>query len=209
MTPEPKLQSPRSQMKVLLFGSVIPLAGYAIIENEYGPFWGTVAGMVLGVGEIAYEYYREKKVSKLTWGSNAMILVLGVVTIFTNEGFWFKLQPTIFELLFAFMLWGSLFMKKNLFIAMAEKQGSKIPEEVKPRMSGVCFRVGVLMFIHALLNVWAAFYWSTSAWIFLKGLGLTLSMLVYMVIEGLFLRRSLKKKSALDRALNSDSGHQQ
>ena len=91
-------------MKVLLFGSIIPLAGYAIIENEYGAFWGTVTGMVLGIGEIAYEYYREKS-EQTHLGKQCHDSRSGAVTIFTNEGFWFKLQPTVFELLFAFLLW--------------------------------------------------------------------------------------------------------
>ncbi len=183
----------QSQAALLFFGGIVPLVGYALIEDNYGPLWGTVAGMVLGIGEISFEFYRYRKVSKLTWGSNILILVMGGLTIFTNEGFWFKLQPTIMELLFAFLLWGSLLMKKNLILAMADKQGSQIPEIIRPRMNGLCFRLGIFMAIHAILNVWAAFSWSTTAWVFLKGIGLTISMIIYMVGEGIFIRQSLKK----------------
>lgn len=183
----------RSQAALFFFGGIVPLAGYAFIEDNYGPLWGTVAGMVLGVGEISFEYFKYRKVSRLTWGSNALILILGAVTIFTNEGYWFKLQPSLVELLFAFLLWGSLLMKKNLFLAMAEKQGTKIPEILRPRMNGLSFRLGVFMSMHAALNVWAAFYWTTSAWIFLKGIGLTVSLIVYMLIEGVFIRIAVKK----------------
>jgi len=184
----------RSNALMLFFGGILPLVGYGIIEDQYGPLWGTVAGMVLGVGEIIFEYYRYKTVSKLTWGSNALILIMGAISIFTNEGLWFKLQPTLLELVFAFLLWGSVLMKKNLFLAMAEKQGTQIPDIVKPRMNGLCLRLGVFMCVHAALNVWAALYWSTAAWIFLKGIGLTVSMILYMIIEAVFLRKAIQKK---------------
>jgi intracellular septation protein len=49
-------------------------------------------------------------------------------------------------------------------------------------------RIGVFFALHAALAAWAALCWSTTAWAALKGVGFTLSMLVYVVAETVLLR---------------------
>lgn len=184
----------KSQSLSLLFGGVLPIIAFTFIEDSYGPIWGTVAGMVFGIGEIIFELYRYRKVSTITWIGNGMILSLGGISIFTQDGFWFKMQPAIFELFFALFLWGSLIAKKNFLLLMAEKQNQNIPEFIKPQFNGMTFRIGIFFFLHSLLATWAALYWSTAAWAWLKGAGVLISMIFYMLIEAIYLRSQIRKK---------------
>lgn len=186
--------SKKSQALSFFFGGVLPIVAFTIIEDNYGPLWGTVAGMIFGVGELFYEKVKFKKIATITWVGNGMILGLGGISIFTNDGIWFKLQPAILEAFFALLLWGSLIAKKNLLLMMAEKQGQQIPDILKVRFNGLTFRIGIFMATHSVLAVWAAFYWSTSAWAWLKGAGLTISFIAYMIIELIFIRKKIQRK---------------
>ena len=179
-------------MTALFFGGLLPVILFTVIEEKYGTLAGLIAGMIFGCGEIIYELIRYKKVNTITWIGNGMILGLGAISLFTSEGYWFKLQPAILEFVFFIILLGSWFLKKPFLKIMVEKQNPDIPEVVKNRLSGMTFRLSFFFLIHAIIATYAAFYWTTANWALLKGVGLTVSMILYMLLEGLTMRRQLK-----------------
>lgn len=184
----------KSQMTALFFGGLLPVIFFTIVEEKYGTMAGLIAGMIFGCGEIIYEIIRYRKVNTITWIGNGMLLGLGAVSLFTSEGYWFKLQPAIFEFLFFGFLLGSWLLKKPFLKIMTEKQNPDMPEIIKARLSGITLRLSFFFLVHAVIATYAAFYWSSEAWAILKGIGLTVSMILYMLIEGLVMRRSVKTK---------------
>ncbi len=196
LTPKP----PASAWRGIVFGGLLPIIAFTVIEEVYGVVAGLIAGMVFGVGEILYEWIKFRRVQAMTWIGNGMLLGLGTISLFTQEGVWFKLQPAFLELGFAILLIGSRILKRPLLWEMAQKQGS-IPAHAHPEifmimkngMAGLTWRLGVFFALHSALAVWAALYWSTEAWAWLKGVGVTVSMLVYGVVEMAVLRYSIAK----------------
>ena len=176
-----------------LLGGVLPLVAYAIVEDQYGPFWGTVAGMSLGLVEVLWEWRRDGRVQTITWGSNLMILVLGVVSIVTNDGLWFKMQPSLLEIAVSITLWVSAWRGPGILVLMARKQNPNLPEAVVPWLRSLSIRLGFFFLAHSILNAWAALHWSTAAWVMLKGIGLTISQILYIIIEVLWKRYRSKK----------------
>lgn len=197
----------KPQLRSLLLAGILPVVAFTVIEEYYGVVAGLVAGMVFGVGEIIWEKWREGRVSGLTWGGNGLLLVLGGVSLFTQEGLWFKLQPAIMEFLFAGILLGSVALGKPLMVELARKQGTIPPVDanavgVGPNpvlraltqaMRGMTLRMGALMLVHGGLTVWAALYWSTAAWAWLKGAGLTGSIIALSLAEAVLLRRAAQR----------------
>ncbi|WP_413577951.1 inner membrane-spanning protein YciB [Bdellovibrio sp. HCB290] len=185
--------SAKSKAAAVFFAGLLPVIAFTVIEEKYGTIAGLIAGMIFGVGEICFELYKHKKVQKITWIGNGLLLVLGGISLISDEGIWFKMQPAIMEAVFAVVLWVSVVMNKPLIVVLAEQQGQKLPEFMKTRMKGMTFRMGVFFAAHTGLAVWAALDWSTTAWAMLKGVGLTVSLIVYMLLEVLFIRRSAMK----------------
>jgi intracellular septation protein len=185
--------SAKSKALAVFFAGLLPVIAFTVIEDQYGTIAGLIAGMVFGVGEICFELYKHRRVQKITWIGNGLLLVLGGVSLISDEGIWFKMQPAIMEAAFAIALWVSWFIKKPLIVVLAEQQGQKLPEFMKTRMSGMTFRMGIFFAAHAALATWAALYWSSNAWALLKGVGLTVSLIVYMLLEVLYIRRSAMK----------------
>ena len=189
-------RAPQNKWRAILLAGVIPLVAYTVIEDRYGVVWGLVAGMVFGVGEIIWELITQKRVDPMTWGGNGLLLILGGVSLFTEEGIWFKLQPSLMEAAMALVLIATNILGRPLLLGIMAKQGLK-PEKgslVYGHLSGMNFRMGLFFGFHAVLAAWAAFHWSTAAWAILKGVGFTLSMVVYMVVETLVLRYRIASK---------------
>ena len=185
--------SPKGAALALFFGGVLPIIAFTVIEEKYGVIAGLIAGMVFGGGEIIYELIRYRKVSTMTWVGNGLLLGLGAISLFSSEGIWFKLQPAIMEILFALAMWGSCLIKKPLLVFIAEKQGQQLPDVIKSKLGGVTWRTGLFFAIHAGLAVWAALEWSTTNWALLKGIGLTVSFVLYLLAEVFFLRKSVAR----------------
>ena len=191
MNPSP---NPKSAMLALFFGGLLPVIAFTVIEEKYGTFAGLIAGMVFGFSEIIFELIKYKKINTITWVANGMLLGLGGISLLSNEGYWFKLQPALLEFGFFIFLAGSWVLKKPFMKIMLEKQNPTAPDFLKNRMSGMTLRLGLFFLAHAILATYAAFNWSSESWALLKGLGLTISMVLYMIVEVIWMRLTLKKQ---------------
>ena len=179
-------------LKSLFLGGIIPVVVYTIVEEKMGPIWGLVFGMGFGILEILLEAFRYRKVETITWIGNGLLVGMGGVSLLTQEGIWFKLQPSLLELGMAVLLVGSWGFGKPLLVAMAKKQ--EMPPGLETGFSGVTLRLGLFFLLHSVLAAYAAFFWSTRAWALLKGVGLTLSMVLYLGFEILAMKRNLHGK---------------
>ncbi|OQW46769.1 MAG: hypothetical protein A4S09_02340 [Proteobacteria bacterium SG_bin7] len=187
-------KSTKSRTLLLLFGGILPVVAFAIVEEYYGVIWGTVAGMMFGIGELLYEKIRFKKISGVTWFSNILVLALGGLSLYSAEGIWFKLQPAIFLFCFAAILISSSIIKKPLLVALAQKQNPNIPAPALEVMGTMNLRLGFVFYFLSTLSTWAAIGWSTEAWAFLKSVGVFIILSIYMGGEIIYRRHSLKSK---------------
>lgn len=194
--------NPRTQMRSLLLAGLLPVILFTVIEEMYGTLWGLIAGMVFGVGEIAWELIKYRRVETMTWAGNGLLLGLGGISLLTDTGVWFKLQPSILEGVMGGVLIGSVILKRPLLYAMMKQQ---MEEKVVPTFSekvgttffaalgGMTLRMGLFLWVHAGLAAWVALYGSTRVWAVLKGVGFTVSFIVYLVVESLLLRYRIAK----------------
>ncbi len=194
--PTAKLDS-KTAFLALFFGGLLPIVAFTVIEEKYGTLAGLIAGMVFGSAEIIYELIRYKKVNTITWVGNGLLLGLGGISLLSSDGYWFKLQPAFLEFGFFVFLIGSWILKKPFMKLMLEKQNPTAPQFLKDRMCGMTWRLSLFFLIHALVATWAAFKWSTENWALLKGLGITITMILYMGAEVLWMRLQLKKQLKL------------
>ncbi len=178
----------------LLFGGLLPIIAFTVIEEKYGTLAGLIAGMIFGSAEIIYELIRYKKVNTITWVGNGLLLALGGISLLSSDGYWFKLQPALLEFGFFIFLMGSWVLRKPFMKLMLEKQNPTAPQFLKDRMSGMTLRLSLFFLIHAVVATWAALKWSTENWALLKGLGITITMILYMGAEILWMRTQLKNQ---------------
>ncbi len=165
-----------------------------MVEEWGGLTWALLLSVIYAIGEIGWEYWRFRQISKMTLFSNFMVVGLSLISYFTQDGLWFKLQPAILELVFAFFLIGSFILKKPLLISMMKSQGHEVNEVMQFFFSGLTFRMGLFFIAQSALAVYAGLYWSTEMWAFLKSIGILIMMVAYMLIEVIILKVRLGPK---------------
>jgi intracellular septation protein len=174
--------------KQQLLLTLIPVILFTVAEEWGGLTWALVLSVIYAIVELSWEFWRYRRVSGMTLFSNAMVVGLSLVSYFTQDGFWFKMQPAILELVMAAMLIGSCAFRKPMLVVMMEQQGHQVNEVMRSFFSGVTLRMGFFFVFQAGLAVYASLYWSTEIWAFLKSIGILIMMALYMLVEILVFR---------------------
>ena len=180
----------KAALRNLLLGGILPIAAFALVEHFYGTVGGIIAGLAFGGAEVAWELWRHGKVHGITLLSNALVLVLGLLSLWEKDGTFFKMQPAIFLLVMAGVFLVSSLLGKPFLVEAAKKQNPNLPPFVLERFRGVNVRVGFFFIALAALSVWSALYWSTAAWAALKGIGMPVLLGVYLLVEVILIRIS-------------------
>jgi intracellular septation protein len=117
--------SPRKNaVRLFLLGGALPIVVFAVVEQIYGTLGGVIAGLVFGGGEIAWELLKSKRVQGITLLSNFLVLVLGLLSLWENDGIFFKMQPAIFMLVFAGVFLVSSMLGRPFLLEMTRQQNS-------------------------------------------------------------------------------------
>ena len=149
----------------------------------------TAVAIVATIGQIGYLLIRRKKVDAMLWMSLAIIGVFGGATIYFHNEMFIKWKPTVLYWCFAIgLLISDLFFRKNVIRAMLEKQMS-LPDPIWRNVNFAWVAFFVLM---GILNLVVAFNFSTATWVNFKLFGGTGLMIVFVILQTVFLSKHLK-----------------
>jgi len=141
--------------------------------------------------QVALLKLRGKRVDAMLWASLAIIGVFGGATLALQDETFIKWKPTVLYWLLGAVLGGAaLVFRRNLIRAMLSEQ-VQLPDPVWSRLNWSW--VGFFVFMGAL-NLYVAYNYSTDLWVTFKlfgGMGL---MLVFVVVQALFLARHVENK---------------
>ncbi len=177
-------------MKMLfdLFPVILFFAAFKV----YGIYVATAVAIGATFAQIAWLWFRRKKIDTMLWVSLGVITVFGGATlIFENETF-IKWKPTVLYWLFGAVLTiSAVFFRKNLVRAMMEKQVS-LPDEIWTRLLTSWIGFFVVM---GVLNLYVAYNFSTDAWVNFKLFGGMGFMLVFVLLQAIMLARHAQDKN--------------
>ena len=154
---------------VILFFAAFKVAGIYV---------ATTVAMVATVLQIAWVWFKHRKVDAMQWLSLLIIGVFGGATlIFHNETF-IKWKPTVLYWLFGVVLLGSVvFVRKNIIRAMMEQQVS-LPEPMWGRLNLVW---ALFFLVMGCLNLYVAYNFDTDVWVNFKLFGSMGLMVVFIL----------------------------
>lgn len=177
--------SAKQQLLLTLF----PVILFTVVEEWGGLTWALILSVIYAIGEVSWEWWRYRRISGMTFFSNAMVVGLSAVSYFTQDGMWFKLQPAILELAMAGFLIGSFLLKKPMLVVMMKQQGHEVNPVMETFFAGLTLRMSFFFIGQAILATIASIYWSTEIWAFLKSIGILIMMVLYMLVEIFIFRR--------------------
>lgn len=146
----------------------------------------TGVAIVATFGQIAWVWFRHRKIENMLWVNLGLIVVFGGATILLHDETFIKWKPSILYWLFAVtLLAGELLFGKNLIKAMMSKQMS-LPDLV---WSKLMYSWAGFFAAMGFLNLYVAYNFSTDAWVNFKlfgGMGL---MLVFVILQAMMLAK--------------------
>jgi intracellular septation protein len=148
----------------------------------------TAVAMGATVAQIAWVWFRHRKVDTMLWVSLVVIGVFGSATLLLQDETFIKWKPTVLYWLFAATLGiAHALFRKNLIRAMMEKQMT-LPDAAWSKL--LWSWAGFFAFMGAA-NLYVAFNFSTDFWVNFKlfgGMGL---MFVFVLAQALLLSRHM------------------
>ena len=102
----------RSFYKLLI--DIGPLAVFFIFYSRNGLQASILPFMLATVIAVLFSYILEKKIPIMPTVGAGIILIFGGLTIYFDNEVFFKMKPTIINLLFAAILYGGMLIKKPL-----------------------------------------------------------------------------------------------
>ncbi|MDC6447670.1 septation protein A [Alphaproteobacteria bacterium] len=102
----------KSVYKILI--DIGPLAVFFYFYTQNGLQYSIKPFMVATVIAVLFSYILEKKIPIMPTVGASIILVFGGLTIYFDNDVFFKMKPTIINILFAAILYGGILIKKPL-----------------------------------------------------------------------------------------------
>lgn len=169
---------------------LFPVILFFVAYKIWGIFTATAVAIVGTFAQIAWVWFRHRKVDTMLWVGLVIVSVFGGATLLLEDEMFIKWKPTVLYWLFAVILGGAaLFMKKNLMKALLAEQMT-LPDAVWSRVNWSW--IGFFSFM-GIANLFVAYSFSTDDWVNFKLFGTMGLMLVFVVIQGLLLSKHLQE----------------
>lgn len=156
-----------------------------------GIYVATGVAIAATFAQIGWLKFRRRKVDTMMWVSLVIIVVFGGATLWLHDETFIKWKPTVLYWAFGVSLVGAqLIAKKNLIRALLAEQ-VELPEPVWLRLLWAWVGFFVAM---GCLNLYVAYNFETDTWVSFKlfgGMGL---MLVFVLLQGIYLARHIQEK---------------
>jgi intracellular septation protein len=139
--------------------------------------------------QVAWVWFRHRKVDNMLWVSLAIIVVFGGATLLLRDETFIKWKPTVLYWAFgAALAIARLVFRKNLIRTMMRDQ-VVLPDPVWDRLNWSWVGFFVAM---GVLNLFVAFRFSTDAWVNFKMFGGMGLMLAFALAQGVFLAKHVQ-----------------
>lgn len=172
----------------LLF-DFFPIILFFVAFKLWGIYAATAVTIAATFAQIAWVWFKHRKVEPMLWISLGVVVVFGGATLLLHDATFIKWKPTVLYWLFAVILAGArLLQGKNLMRALMGKQ-LDLPAAVwdKVNWSWVGFFA-----VMGVLNIVIAYHFSTDLWVDFKLFGSLILTLIFVVGQSLLLARHLK-----------------
>lgn len=170
---------------------LFPVILFFVAFKIAGIYAATAVAMLATFVQIAWVWFRHRKVDTMLWVSLGIIAVFGSMTLIFHDETFIKWKPTVLYWAFAAALAGGvLFFHKNLIRSLlAEK--IELPDAAWQKLN--LSWIGFFVFM-GIINLYVAYNFSTDDWVNFKLFGGTGLMLVFVLLQGLLLSKHIEEK---------------
>lgn len=173
----------------LLF-DLLPVILFFVAFKFAGIYVATGVTIATTLLQVAWSAWRHRRVDPMLWASLAIVVVFGGATLALHDETFIKWKPTALYWLFTIVLLGAQAMGKRPLQSLLGKQMS-LPE---PIWSKLTVAWALFFALLGVLNLIIAYRFSTDVWANYKLFGGTGLMLVFIVMQSLWLGKHLQQE---------------
>jgi intracellular septation protein A len=179
--------------RLLLSDFLSTIVFVAVLSFTDNIVLSVLAGIATGVGQVAIELLRGRKVAAMQWVSLALVIVLGTATILTNDLRFAMVKPSVGNFAIGLVMLAPNWMGRYL--------PPVVTQNVSPRaLIAWGYIWAAFEFALAGVNLWVGFALGKDIWIkYTAFVPITLSILLFL-LQYAWLRfaviRSMKAKGA-------------
>jgi intracellular septation protein len=170
------------------FTNLMPLAAFLAAYYLRGIYAATAVLMAAMVLVLAVDYVRLRKVTPMHLLSTVLVLVFGSATLLLRDPLFLKWKPSIFMWMLAVAFLLSQWIGRA---PLAQRMMQSALPEVARIERGSWLKLNLLWVVfYGLLgaaNLWVAYNTSERFWIGFKVFGLTAALMVFAVLQALWL----------------------
>lgn len=156
---------------------------------SYDIYVATAAIMLAMTLQIILLAIFKKKISGVQWMTLAVVLGFGTATLLLHDPDFIKWKPTIINWVFSLVLIsGPLFFKRN-FIKTLMGDQLVLPDHAWSKLNVAW---AFFLLVIGFLNLWVAQNFSEKTWGLFKVFGILGLMLVFVLVQGVYLSRFIQ-----------------
>ena len=171
---------------------IFPVVLFFVAYKLADIYIATAVAIAATFAQIAWVWFRSRKVDTMLWVSVVIIVVFGGATLALQDETFIKWKPTVLYWLFGLALAiADRVFGKNLIRTMMTSAQIELPEPVwaKLNLSWCLFFI-----VMGILNLYVAYSFSTDTWVNFKLFGGTGLMLVFVLGQAVVLSRFIEDK---------------
>ena len=170
-----------------------PIVLFFIAFKLYDVYVAPAVVIVATILQVAYAWFKHRKVETMQWITLALVVVMGGLTLVLHDDQFVKWKLSIIEWLFGGLFLGSQFIGKKPFIERMMSSQLTLPAAIWKYLN-LCW---ALFFIGVgFLNVYVMFHYDTNDWVSFKTFVVPGLMAVFIVLQMIFFYRYLPDSEA-------------
>ncbi len=169
-------------MKQLL--EFIPILLFFIAYKFYDIYVATAVVMMATIIQVAFTWFRYRKVETMMWVTLGLVVVMGGATLYFQDDLFIKWKFSVIEWLFGSVFLFTQFIGKKPFIERMMSGNMTLPDEIWRRLN----LLWAVFFISVgFLNVYVMFNFATDDWVYFKTFIAPGLMLAFIVLQMFYL----------------------
>lgn len=175
-------------MKQLL--EFIPVILFFIAFKLYDIYVATAVVIIATIIQVAFTWFKYKKVQAMQWITLGLILIMGGATIYLQNEQFIKWKLTIIEWLFGIAFLGSQFIGKKPFIQRMLGGSLELPALAWKKLNALW---AVFFIAVGFINIYVMQNYNTNDWVTFKTFIVPALMLFFIVVQLIFIYNYIPK----------------
>jgi intracellular septation protein len=172
------------------FADLFPIILFFIVYKFAGIYAATAAAIVASVLQVAYSYFKAKKVDSMQWITLAIIVVLGGATLFFHNELFIKWKPTAIEWAFAIVFLLSQWFGEKTLTQRLMESNLQLPPELWTRLN---FSWVLFFGLMGALNIYVIYHFNTNIWVNFKLFGMLGFTVVFVLWQAFYISKYVKE----------------